>query len=267
MSERVTTEIENQIATVTLNRPDKHNGLDMPMLHELIAAGRRIRKDRDIRVVIMKGNGPSFCAGLDFGSAAKKPAGIARAFLKAPLAERNAFQEMCWVWRELPLPVIAVVHGNCFGGGLQLALAADFRLASADARLSVMEIKWGLIPDLTGTKTLAELLRMDQVKELAMTGRIVDADESLRLGLLTRLCDDPLAEAAEMATLLASKSPDALAGIKQVIQENWNEDDSGALARERRIQARILTRKNQRIAMQANFKGETPKFRPRGSWK
>lgn len=266
MPDRVITSIESDIATVALNRPDKHNGLDMPMLHELIQTGEKLKKNRQVRAVILKGNGPSFSAGLDFASAAKKPVGIAGAFLKNPLKERNAFQQMCWVWRELPVPVIAVVQGNCFGGGLQIALAADFRLSARDARYSVMEIKWGLIPDLTGTKTLAEILPMDKVKELAMTGRIVDADEALTLGLVTRVCDDPVGEAQAMAELFRGKSPDGLAGIKRVIQDNWNVDDDKALARERRIQAKILMGKNQRIAMQANFKKAQPEFKKRMNW-
>lgn len=266
MSDRVTVTITQDIATVSLNRPDKHNGLDMPMLYALIEAGKEIKNNRDIRAVILRGEGPSFCSGLDFGSAAKKPAGIVKAFLKTPLSERNAFQQMCWIWREIPAPVIAVVHGNCFGGGLQLALAADFRFSSADAQFSVMEIKWGLIPDLTGTKTLAELLPMDRVKELTMTGRVIDAREALLLGLITELKEDPLQRARDLAAQLSEKSPDALAGIKKVIQENWNANDTDALARERRIQSKILLGKNQRIAMQANFKKQKPAFVRRMKW-
>ncbi len=263
MGNRITREDESGIVTVTLNRPEKMNGLDLEMVHELCEMGRRLRGDKSVRVVILRGAGPCFCAGLDFAKVTKQPAGIMRAFLKPIWRDRNAFQQCCWVWRELPVPVIAAVHGHCYGGGLQIALAADFRFARADAQLSVMEIKWGLIPDLTGTKTLSELVPMDIAKELTMTGRVISGTEAQALGLVTRLAEDPLAAAQELAAELVQKSPDALAGIKKVFHENRTADESAALANERSIQARILMGQNQRRAMQAGLRKQPAKFRAR----
>lgn len=263
MGQCVTRHDADGIATVTLNRPDKMNGLDLAMVHALCETGKQIRADKSVRAVILRGEGPCFCAGLDFAKVTKQPAGIMRAFLKPVWRERNAFQQCCWVWRELPVPVIAVVHGHCYGGGLQIALAADFRFARSDARLSVMEIKWGLIPDLTGTKTLAELVPMDVAKELTMTGRVFSGEEAKALGLVTRLAEDPLAEAQALAAELVQKSPDALAGIKKVFHENWSAGESEALANERSIQARLMLGQNQRRAMQAGLKKQPARFRAR----
>ncbi len=255
--------IEQGIATVTLNRPDKMNGLDLEMIDQLCATGKALRSDKSVRVVILRGAGPCFSAGLDFAKVMKQPSGIMRAFLRPIWKDRNAFQQCCWVWRELPVPVIAAIHGHCYGGGLQIALAADFRYASEDARLSVMEIRYGLIPDLTGTRTLSELVRMDVAKELSMTGRILPAAEAQELGLITRLVEDPYTEALATATQLTEKSPDALAGIKKVFHENWTADESAALGNERSIQARLLMGQNQRRALKAGMRKERPKFRAR----
>ncbi len=263
MGNRITRQDHGGITTVTLNRPDKMNGLDLEMVHALCEVGKEIRADKSVRVVILRGEGDCFCAGLDFAKVTRQPTGIMRAFLKPIWRDRNAFQQCCWVWRELPVPVIAVVHGHCYGGGLQIALAADFRFARADARLSVMEIKWGLIPDLTGTKTISELVPIDVAKELAMTGRVISGQEAQALGLVTRLSEDPVAAAQALATELIQKSPDALAGIKKVFHENRTADDSTALANERSIQTRILLGQNQRRAMQAGLKKVPAKFRAR----
>jgi hypothetical protein len=171
MPELVTCAVSDGIARVRLSRPEKLNALTLQTLDELVATARSLRRDRTLRAVVLSGAGESFCAGLDFGSVLREPAGIARSFLPRPWRGTNTFQEACWAWRRLPVPVIAAVHGHCYGGGLQIALAADFRFATPDSDWSVLEGRWGIIPDMTGIRTLSELVGIDTAKQLTMTGR------------------------------------------------------------------------------------------------
>lgn len=264
MSEsRVTLSIENHIATVTLNRPDKYNGLDLETLTALVKTARALKKNRDVRVVILRGAGKAFCAGLDFGTVTKTPMKMLLAFTKFGVRKTNLFQKACWAWRQLPVPVIAELHGYCYGGGLQLALAADFRVAAPDCELSVMEIKWGLIPDMTGTVTLRELVPLDVAKELAMTGRRFDAREAKQLNLVTRVADDPRAESQALAHALLERSPDAISATKALFQRTWNQSEDLAFHEESRLQFKLLRGKNQGEAMAANFKKRAPDFRNR----
>ncbi|MBM7332445.1 MAG: crotonase/enoyl-CoA hydratase family protein [Alcanivorax sp.] len=264
MSEsRVTLSIENHIATVTLNRPDKYNGLDLETLTALVKTARALKKNRDVRVVILRGAGKAFCAGLDFGTVTKTPMKMLLAFTKFGVRKTNLFQKACWAWRQLPVPVIAELHGYCYGGGLQLALAADFRVAAPDCELSVMEIKWGLIPDMTGTVTLRELVPLDVAKELAMTGRRFDAREAKQLNLVTRVADEPRAESQALAHALLERSPDAISATKALFQRTWNQSEDQAFHEESRLQFKLLRGKNQGEAMAANFKKRAPDFRNR----
>lgn len=253
---RVRLEQHGHIAQVVLNRPDKHNGLDQQMFIELVAVAKRIRRDRNIRCVILRGEGPSFCAGLDFGAVAKSPSMVPRFFAKLPWSKDNMFQRVAHIWRELPVPVIAAVHGNCFGGGMQIILACDYRIATPDAKLSIMEMKWGLIPDMSGTVTLSRLTRVDIAQELTMTGRVFSGSEGAEYGLISRLSDQPLAEAQALAETIASKSPDAIAASKYLFKKTWKKDTRAALLWERIIQLRLLGRRNQRAAMAAGLKPE-----------
>lgn len=255
--------LEDELALVTLNRPDKHNALTLDMLRDLVAVARRLRKNSQVRAVILEGTGASFCAGLDFKSTSKNPVGVLQAFVSKPRQLTNRFQQAAWCWRELPVPVIAAIHGHCYGGGLQIALGADFRYATADARLSVMEIKWGLIPDMSGTLMLRELLPIDIAKRLAMTGEVLSGEQAEALNLVTEVCADPVAAARQLAETLMSKSPDALASAKEVLQRNWLAEDKEALKNERHLQARLMAGRNQRIALKAGLSGEAPKFRRR----
>ena len=252
MSDRVEIQRDGDIAEVRLNRPDKHNGMDMAMLKAVISAGESLAGDRDCRAVIVRGNGPSFCAGLDVGAMIgnKRNAAALMAELYKPWA--NLVQRWGLVWRELPMPVIAAVHGNCFGAGIQLALAADIRFAHPDARLSVMESKWGLIPDMSGVATLRELVPLDVAKELTMTGRILSGEQARELGLVTHVADDPVAAARDLAAEISARSPDAVAAAKALLQEAWGQGESAVLAAERRYQRRIIGRTNQRIAAKRN---------------
>lgn len=253
-------------AYVTLARPEKRNGLDLEMLRALAEAPRRIAADRGVRAVILQGAGPAFCAGLDFAAVAKAgPLPTSLAFLKAPW-RTNLFQQACWAWRELPVPVIAVLHGACFGGGLQLALAADFRFAAPGAELSVMEGKWGLIPDMTGSVTLRELVGMDVAKRLAMTAEIIGAEQARTYGLVTEVAEDPLAAAEALAAQLASRSPDAVAMSKRLFQRTWTLSPARAFLAETVLQARLMAGANHRIARRAGLvRDAAPAYRQRAT--
>jgi enoyl-CoA hydratase/carnithine racemase len=265
---RVLLDVKNKIAYVTLDRPDKHNGLDQRMFLELVQTARIIRRDRSIRCVIMSGNGPSFCAGLDIAAVSKTPSMVPRFFARLPWSKDNMFQRAAHVWRDLPVPVIAAVHGNCFGGGMQIILACDYRIATPTARLSILEIKWGLIPDMSGMVTLSRLTRVDIAQELTMTGRIFSGAEGAGYGLISQISENPLADAEALARVIIEKSPDAIAAAKYLFKKTWKKDTRGALFWERITQLRILGRKNQRAAMIAGInKGKNPEFIDRTSFK
>ena len=241
--------VKNSIAYVSLNRPEKHNGLDKHMFLDLVAAAKTIRKDRSIRCVILKGEGPSFCAGLDFSAVSKAPSMIPKFFIKLPWSRDNMFQRVAHIWRDLPIPVIAAIHGNCFGGGMQIILACDYRIATADANLSILEIKWGLIPDMSGMVNLSRLTRVDIAQELTMTGRFFSGAQGAEYGLISKVDTNPLQAAETLAHEICRKSPDAIAATKYLFKKTWKKDTRGALLWERLTQLRLLGRKNQRIAM------------------
>jgi enoyl-CoA hydratase/carnithine racemase len=265
---RVLLEVNNKIAYVTLNRPDKHNGLDQRMFLELVQTARIIRKDRSVRCVIMNGNGPSFCAGLDVAAVSKTPSMVPRFFAKFPWSKDNMFQRAAHVWRDLPIPVIAAVHGNCFGGGMQIILACDYRIAMPTARLSILEMKWGLIPDMSGMVTLSRLTRVDIAQELTMSGRIFSGSEGAEYGLISKISENPFADAEALASVIIEKSPDAIAAAKYLFRKTWKKDTRGALFWERVTQLRLLGRKNQRAAMAAGIsKDKNPEFIDRTSFK
>lgn len=249
-SSRVNFKLDQKIAYVTLNRPDKHNGLDKQMIVDLVQVAKKIKKDRSIRCVILQGAGASFCAGLDFNYVAKNPAMIAKFFVKLPWRKDNMFQRVAHVWRDLPIPVIVVVHGNCFGAGMQIILACDYRIATPDANLSILEMKWGLIPDMSGMATLSRLTRVDIAQELTMTGRFFSGIEAQQYGLVSKVSETPLIEAQALAIKICQQSPDAIAATKYLFKKTWKKDTRAALFWERITQLRLLGRKNQRIAMQ-----------------
>jgi enoyl-CoA hydratase/carnithine racemase len=259
MVERVRVTTEGNVAYVTLARPDKHNGMDAAMLRQVVKAQDKVRKLRDVRAVVLHGEGPSFCAGLDFKSMLGDPLTFTRMYMELWSTRQNLFQAWSMGWRQLGVPVIAAVHGNCFGAGIQLALGADIRIAHPDARISVMESRWGLVPDMGGVALLRELVRIDVAKELAMTGRVLSGVEAHALGLVSHLSDDPLARARELVAEIETRSPDAVAAAKFLMQEAWEEDEEGALRAERRWQRRVLLFKNQRISVERNQKkSDTP---------
>lgn len=263
MSDRVRLEVRDEVAYVTMIRVDKCNALDWEMLTGLVDAAKRIEQDKRIRAVVLQGEGKAFCSGLDFPSFTKQPLRMVRGFLKYGVKTTNLFQEVAWCWRRLPVPVIAVIHGYCYGGGLQIALGADFRFTTPDCEFSILEAKWGLVPDMTGTVTLRELLPMDQAKLLTMTGRMLTGTEARALNLVTGISDNPMEEAERLIAEIKTRSPDAVAATKQLFHETWVAGVRRAFSKESRIQLGLLMGKNQKIAVDANFKKTAPEFLPR----
>jgi enoyl-CoA hydratase/carnithine racemase len=264
MADRILIDVTDGVADVRLNRADKMNALDTAMFEALSNTGRTLASRRDVRAVVLSGEGRGFSAGLDFTSFAAM-AGAAGAerptrnlFDRAPGSIANHAQHAGWVWQELPMPVIAAVHGVAYGGGLQIALGADIRLVAPDAKLSVMEIKWGLVPDMSGTQTLRHLVRLDVAKELTFSGRIVSGTEAVALGLATRVADDPRAAALALAAEIASKSPSAVRAAKQLLNASVSVDAAEGLALEQQLQAGLLGRPNQIEAVRSNLEKRAP---------
>lgn len=266
MTDIVRTEAEGpHITRVILNRPEKMNAFSMEMFDRLPEVASELSGQKDLRAVILEGAGASFCAGLDiavFPEFARRLDALKEEMLNPPGgAVANKFQAPVTCWQDLPVPVIAAVTGVCFGAGMQLALAADFRIAAPDARFSIMEAKWGLIPDMGITQSLPKLLRADQAKDLIMTARVVAAEEALALGLITRIADDPKAAALDLANELAARSPDATRRAKQLVDQAWVASAREGLALEAALQAEIIGGANQMEAVMANMEKRPPKFR------
>ncbi|WP_280366555.1 crotonase/enoyl-CoA hydratase family protein [Nocardia wallacei] len=234
--------VDGDRAYVALDRPDKHNGLTIEMLRDLVRVARVVGRRDDVRAVILSGNGPSFSSGLDIAEAVGDPLTIVRNFVPIPWLGTNTFQEACWAWRRLPQPVIAAVHGHCFGGGLQLALAADIRYATPDADFAVMEAKHGLIPDMTGAATLSRLIGVDKALLLTMTADPVDAAYAERIGLITEVTADPRAAAEKLADRIASRSPHAVASAKRLFDRSWHAGLRRTLGIERATQLPLIVR-------------------------
>ena len=264
MSDRVTVAIDDGVADVRLNRPDKLNALDQAMFEALVDTGRRLSGERGVRAVLLSGAGRAFCAGLDFGSFMAMAGGERprRSLMdRSEDSPANFAQQAAFVWKTLPVPVIAAVHGVAFGGGLQIALGADIRLVAPDAQLSVMEVKWGLIPDMSGTQTMRHLVRLDVAKELTFTGRIVSGSEAVQLGLATRTSETPLESAHALAREIAGKSPDAIRAGKRLLDQAWQVSTAEGLRLEEEMQVSLMGSPNQVEAVQANMEKRAPKFR------
>ncbi|MCS3728162.1 crotonase/enoyl-CoA hydratase family protein [Bradyrhizobium betae] len=267
MEERVSISISEGVADVRLVRADKMNALDQAMFEALVAATERLSKEKGVRAVVLSGEGRAFCAGLDMGRfAAMKegggngiPGGENRDLTKRTHGQANFPQQAVWGWRQLPVPVIAAVHGVAFGGGFQLSLGADMRFLSPDARMSVMEIKWGLVPDMAGTPVLASLVRDDILRDLTYTGRIFSAQEAMSYGLATRICDDPRAAALEVAREIAGKSPDAIRAAKRLLN-NLSVDPGPALLAESVEQQKLIGSANQTEAVRSNLEKRAARY-------
>jgi enoyl-CoA hydratase/carnithine racemase len=263
---RITVSIEAGVADVRLNRPEKLNALDPPMFDALVETGTRIAGDPSVRAVVLSGEGRGFCSGLDFAAfqAMTRSDGGSRVANRlgdrAPGRITNHGQQAAFIWTELPVPVIAAVHGVAVGGGLQIALAADLRIVAPDSRLSVLEIRWGLIPDMTGTHMLRRLVPLDVAKELTWTGRMVSGEEAVALGLATRLSDDPRGAALALAGELAASNPHAIRAAKQLLNQSGLVSQEQQFHDEARLMGTLIGSPNQTEAVMAFFEKRSPIF-------
>ncbi|MDI1300817.1 MAG: crotonase/enoyl-CoA hydratase family protein [bacterium] len=264
MTELVTITVSDHVADVRLNRPEKMNALSMPMFEAINAAAESIMRDRSIRAVVLSGEGRAFCAGLDLANFSDTETIGGDAFGGGRGGYwPNFYQKPGYLWKDVPVPVICALHGVVFGGGLQIALGADIRIAHPQTRLSLMEIKWGLVPDMSGSQTLRDLVRLDVAKELAFTGRIVEAPEARDIGLVTRLDENPREAALAMAREMAQKNPQAIALGKLLLESVWHGDDARGLEVEEKLQATLLMSPNQKEAVMAGMQKRAANFTER----
>ncbi len=267
MSERVTVAMIDGVADVRLNRPDKRNALDREMFVSLVETADRLAKDPALRCVVLSGEGPSFCAGLDFASfqgMADSEAGDPPAIdLGATQDGRitHFAQQACFGWTELPVPVIGAIQGHALGGGIQLALSCDIRFVAPGTKMSVLEIRWGLIPDMTGTQSLVNLVGLDVAKELTFTGRMVEASEAVELGLATHLAEHPREQALELAADIAQKSPHAIRAAKRLFNDAPKLTVAEGFAAERQEIGRLIGSPNQVESVKAFFEKRPPSYR------
>jgi enoyl-CoA hydratase/carnithine racemase len=264
--DRVTISIEDGIADVRMNRADKRNALDNAMFTSLAAAGDYLKSLSELRAVVLSGDGASFCAGLDFGSfqamaqGSSGQGGSVNAGAMSDGRITHLAQQVCWVWQEVPVPVIAAVHGHALGGGMQIALGADIRIVHPDTQLSVREVHWGLIPDMTGTLMLSRLVRPDIVKDLVFSARVFSGAEGFELGVVTRLSKTPQADAMDLAQEIAGRSPDAVRGAKKLINLMANDGAAQQFAAEREVIGKLIGGANQVEAVMSHFEKRPPKF-------
>jgi enoyl-CoA hydratase/carnithine racemase len=260
-------DIDNGIALVTLNRADKRNALNMAMFKAIDRVSRQLKKNREIRAVIVQGAGEDFCSGLDIKSVLSQNSSAMTLLAKWLPGQANLAQRVSCNWRKIPVPVIMVIHGRCWGGGLQIALGADFRFATPEATLSIMEGKWGLIPDMGANLALRELVTKDIALRLAMTAEVVSAQQALDLGLITGISDEPMKQAMQLATQISERSPDAVAAVKKLYHKTWFKPEWQMLARESYYQVRILMGKNQNRAVKKQLHPEKDStYLPRKKW-
>lgn len=259
MEQRVTIAMEGGVADVRLNRADKLNALDPAMFDGIAAALAELKAMPGLRAVVLSGEGRAFSAGLDMASMASGGASAGKTLTDRTHGLANIFQHVAWGWRELPVPVIAAVHGIAFGGGFQIMSGADIRIVHPAARLSIMEVKWGLVPDMAGIALWRTLVRDDVLRELTYTHREFSGEDALRYGFATRLSDDPHTEALALARTIAAKNPDAVRGAKRLYNA-YNDDAERLLMAESVEQAAVIRTPNQVEAVMANIEKRTPRF-------
>lgn len=257
MNSTISYQVTDGIASVILNRPDKMNALNKDLFEAIIATGEAIKEDKSVRVVVISGAGRAFCAGLDME--------LMMAVGDTNLDERthglgNVFQQAAWVWHEVPVPVIAAVHGTCFGGGLQLMTGADMRYIHPETKLSIMEMKWGIVPDMAGTQLWSRFVKEDIIRELTYTARIFNGDEAHQYGFATRLTENPLEDAMATAQQIANKNPDAIRAAKRLISNQIQTNPEAGLLAESVEQTAIIKTPNQIEAVMANMQKRAPKF-------
>ncbi len=259
MAESVSLSVDAHVAHVELNRPTKYNALSFDMFGELAEVGDQVAADSSIRAVVLSGAGENFCAGIDTSIFAGEVDFRAALEPCAP-SPANVFQRAAYVWREVPVPVICAVQGVAFGAGLQLALGADIRYAAPSATMSILEIKWGLVPDIALSVLARFVSPADKLRELAYTGRVLSAEEAMDAGLVTAVSDDPLGKAQETATAIAGRSPDAIRAMKRLFNEAWEMSTADSLRLEAELQIAVMGGQNQREAVAANMQKRPPNF-------
>lgn len=258
---RVTTTITDHVAHVELSRGDKMNAVDPDMLASLITAGEALRGNLDVRAVVLSGQGDAFCAGLDVASFAALASGDPMDIMMPRThGPSNDYQHVSMIWQQLEMPVIAALHGVCFGAGLQIASGADIRIAAPDTRMSILEMKWGLVPDMGGMVLWPALMRADVLRRLTYTGEEFSGAEAQTYGLVTEITDMPLERARELAKLIASKSPSATRAGKALVTYALQNAPDAALLEESRAQARLIGKPDQMEAVMANIQKRAPKF-------
>ena len=263
----VTLSTEDNIAFVTFNRAEKRNALDMAMFKSIEQISRRLRHNRQIRAVIVQGKGEDFCSGLDVKSMMGQKTSILALLRKWLPGQANLAQKVSVNWRKIPVPVIMVIQGRCWGGGLQIALGADFRFATPGASFSIMEGKWGLIPDMGGNLALRELVAKDVGLRLAMSAEVISAHTALEYGLISEIHEDPLQGAKRFAGQIIERSPDAVAALKKLYQQNWLKSERSILAKESYYQVKILLGKNQARAVKKQIDPDNDiKYKVRNKW-
>ncbi|HVP84216.1 MAG TPA: crotonase/enoyl-CoA hydratase family protein [Rhizomicrobium sp.] len=270
MSDRVTVTMDGGVADVRLVRTDKMNALDAKMFDALVATGEELKTQKGLRAVVLSGEGRAFCAGLDMGNFAQMAGGgrdpqsagsggtnnlVAREYGIA-----NKAQQVCIVWQQIPVPVIAAVHGVAFGGGFQLTLGADMRYVAPDTKMSVMEIKWGLVPDMAGLLLMPGLARNDIMRELTYTGKVFTGAEAKEYGFATRVCENPREEALATAKEIANKSPHAIRGAKRLLNLAQHADAAAILRAETEEQVALIASPNQVEAVMSNMQKRAPNF-------
>ena len=266
MSDRVSISVENHIADVRLTRGDKMNALDSAMFQGIIEAGKQLSEMQGVRAVVLSGEGRSFCAGLDMASMAKMAGegnpsgGKAKLLTDRTHGNANDFQQVAMLWRNLPMPVIAAVHGVCFGGGLQIASGADIRVVAPDTRMSVMEMKWGLIPDMGGFALWRGMVRDDVLRELTYTNREFSGEDALGLGFATYVDADPKARAMAIASEIANRNPDAIRLAKDLINRLPDMDEDAALMAESVEQMKVIRTPNQMEAVMSQMQKRSANF-------
>jgi enoyl-CoA hydratase/carnithine racemase len=264
MENRVRLTIDDGVAHVRLNRPDKMNALDPAMFEAIIEAGSKLAKRSDVHAVVLSGEGRAFCAGLDLdrllATTTGEPLIPSVDLTRRTHGLANYAQHLVWLWRELPVPVLAAVHGVAFGGGFQLALGADLRYLAPDTKLAIIEAKWGLVPDMGGTQLMRRLAREDVVRELTYTGRVFSAQDALAYGFATKLADDPVRAALAIAHEIAGRSPDAVRAAKRLLNLAATCDVATGLAAETAEQAALLGSANHVEAVRSNLENRTPRW-------
>ena len=264
MNERVSITIENYVADVRLTRADKMNALDPAMFQGIITAGEELAAMQGVRAVVLSGEGRSFCAGLDMesmtGGGASASGGI-KSLTDRTHGNANTFQQVAMLWRKLPMPVIAAVHGVCFGGGLQIASGADLRVVAPDARMAVMEMKWGLIPDMGGYALWRNMVREDVLRELTYTNREFSGADSLELGFATYVDENPHTRAMAIAREIANRNPEAMREAKALFNEYADLDEDAILMAESVRQSRVIRTPNQVEAVMSQMLKRTANFK------